>query len=138
MLRIRLIEGNFPDYERLLPSGQPHRAVLNRANLVDAIGRASLVADNHIPVVMKFTSGDGVLLTASRSDVGQESETVEGTYEGEESDLTVAFNHRYLHEGVSALGSDHVELGFDDAFKPCIIRGIGDAAFLYLLMPIRI
>ncbi len=134
---VRLIEGAFPDYRRLLPDTYPNRVTLEKSVLLEALGRASLVAEDHIPVRLKLAEG-GVEVTVTRQDVGGEVEHIDGGYEGEDAEVTIAFNPRYLGDGIGAIGADEVEIHVRDGQKPSVIRGRGDEDFLYLLMPIRI
>jgi len=131
----RVIEATFPNYRALLPESYPNRLVVSREGLLDAIGRASLVAEDHIPVRMNLHDG-GVELTVTRQEVGEESEHLEGRYEGEE--MTIAFNVRYLTDGVAAVNTDEVVLDTIDGLKPGLIAGAGDSGFRYLLMPVRL
>ena len=97
--------------------------------------RAGLVAEEHIPVRLAMKQG-GVELTVTRQDVGGETEMVEADYDGE--DVTIAFNPRYLIDGVSAVDDDEVVIQTVEAFKPGLIHGASSDAFRYLLMPVRL
>ena len=134
-LTVRVIEASFPNYRQLLPDSYPNRLVVSRAGLLEAVGRASLVAEDHIPVRLSLHDG-GVELSVSRQEVGEETEHLEGTYTGD--DMTIAFNTRYLTDGVSAVDTDDVIIDTIDPLKPGLIRGDGDPAFRYLLMPVRL
>lgn len=134
-LVVRVIESTFPNYRQLLPDGYPNRLVVAKEALLDAVGRASLVAEDHIPVRMNLHSG-GVELSVTRQEVGEETEHLSGEYEGEE--MTIAFNTRYLTDGVTVVDSDEVVLETIDPLKPGLITGTGKDAFRYLLMPVRL
>lgn len=134
-LTARLIEGTFPNYRQLLPESYPNRLTIDRDALLDAIDRASLVAEDHIPIRMSLSSG-GVELSVSRQDVGGETEHVEAEYSGEE--MTIAFNSRYLNDGVGAIDTESVVLDVMDPLKPGVLRGEGSDDYLYLLMPVRL
>ena len=136
-LSIRLIEGSFPNYRQLLPERYPNEVVLRKDQLLDAVGRAALVAEDHIPIRLKLTEG-GVHIAVSRRDVGGESELIAGEYQGEAAEVDIAFNSRYLSDGVSALEGDEVRVEVVDSFKPSVIRAKGHDDFLYLLMPVRV
>lgn len=134
-LTVRIIESTFPNYRQLLPDSYPNRLSLDKESLLDAVGRAALVAEDHIPVRLSLHRG-GVELSVSRQEVGEETEHLAGEYEGEE--MTMAFNTRYLTDGVSVVDSDTVILQTSDPLKPGLITGADGSAFRYLLMPVRL
>ncbi len=134
-LTVRLIEGTFPNYRQLLPENYPNRLVVGKEALLEAIDRAALVAEDHIPLRMMMTSG-GVEITVTRQDVGGETEMVEGDYTGE--DLTIAFNPRYLNDGVGAVKDKEIVIETTDSLKPSLIHGAESEGFRYLLMPVRL
>jgi DNA polymerase-3 subunit beta len=134
-LSTRLIEGNFPNYRQLIPSGYPNRLRVARETMLDAVKRVKLVATDNTPVRIT-QSAESVELRAVRQDVGQAVEEIDADYEGEE--LTVAFNPDYLIEGVEAAPGDEVVLETNDAQKPAVLRSTSGRDFLYLLMPVRV
>jgi DNA polymerase-3 subunit beta len=136
-LRLRLIDGNFPKYQSLLPDSYPNQVILDKEELLEALGRVTLVAEDHIPVRLKLTEG-GVEVTVSRQDVGGETEHLSGEYSGSDEEVAIAFNPRYLQDGVSAIVGDKVRIRVIDAFKPGVIDSGDSGEFLYLLMPVRV
>lgn len=134
-LTARLIEGTFPNYRQLLPDSYPNRLVIGRDALLEAIDRASLVAEDHIPVRLLLQEG-GVELSVTRQDVGGETEHVEASYTGDE--MTIAFNSRYLNDGVTAISGDEVVLEVLDPLKPGVLSSVDGEDFVYLLMPVRL
>jgi len=137
VLRLRLIDGNFPKYQSLLPETYANQIVLDKEELLDALGRVTLVAEDHIPVRLKLLEG-GVEVTVSRQDVGGETEHLSGEYSGSDEEVAIAFNPRYLQDGVSAIVGDKVRIRVIDAFKPGVLDAGTDDEFLYLLMPVRV
>jgi DNA polymerase III subunit beta len=137
LLRLRLIDGNFPKYQSLLPDSYPNQVLVEKDVLLDALGRVTLVAEDHIPVRLKLMDG-GVEVTVTRQDVGGESEHLPGDYSGEEEEVAIAFNPRYLQDGVNVIQGDTVRIRVIDAFKPSVIDSGKDDDFLYLLMPVRV
>lgn len=136
-LRLRLIDGNFPKYQSLLPESYPNQVILDRDELLEALGRVTLVAEDHIPVKLKLVDG-GVEVAVSRQDVGAETEHLSGEYSGSDEEVSIAFNPRYLQDGVSALVGDKVRIQVIDSYKPSVIDDGTDGDFLYLLMPVRV
>ena len=76
------------------------------------------------------------ILAVQRQEVGGESEHIDGEYEGDE--ITIAFNPRYLSDGVNAIADEKVHIDVIDALKPGLLRGASSNDFLYLLMPVRL
>jgi DNA polymerase-3 subunit beta len=136
-LRLRLIDGSFPKYQSLLPDVYPNQVVVEKETLIEALGRVSLVAEDHIPVRLKLMEG-GIEVTVTRQDVGAEAEHLDGTYTGTDEEVSIAFNPRYLQDGVSAIPGESVRIRVIDAFKPSVIDQGSDDDFLYLLMPVRV
>jgi DNA polymerase-3 subunit beta len=95
------------------------------------------VAEDHIPVRLKLMEG-GVEVTVSRQDVGGEAEHLSGEFTGSDEEVSIAFNPRYLQDGVSAIVGDSVRLRVIDAFKPGVLDAGDGSDFLYLLMPVRV
>lgn len=141
----RLIEGSFPDFRQLIPSGYERRLEVERADLVEVVRRVSVVGDANTtatPVTLHL-SADTIRVTAGSGEVGQAEESLPGSLDGD--DLQIAFNPRYLTDGLEATGTQRVALEFRDELKPAVIRpalGTEDEApasdFLYLLMPVRL
>jgi DNA polymerase-3 subunit beta len=144
-LTTRLIEGRFPDYRQLIPTSFERRLLVDRGELLEVVRRVAVVGDANTTVtpVTLHLSSDTVQVTAGSGEVGEAEESLSGTLEGEE--LQIAFNPRYLSDGLEAAGSERVVLEFRDELKPAVVRpsgGEGDDGatddFLYLLMPVRL
>ena len=134
-LTVRVIEGSFPNYRQLLPESHPNRLTVPKTGFEEAVARAALVGEDHIPVRLSMQSG-GVELSTSRQDVGGETEMLEGDYQGE--DLSIAFNIRYLNDGISVIDDDEIVIETAEPGKPGLIHGSADTSFRYLLMPVRL
>lgn len=137
MLRLRLIEGAFPKYRSLLPESYPNQIVVRKDDVLEALGRVSLVAEDHIPVRLKLVEG-GVEVSVSRQDVGGETEHIKGSYSGQDEEVAVAFNPRYLADGVGAVEADDVRIRVIDGVRPSVVDGGEGSDFIYLLMPVRV
>jgi DNA polymerase-3 subunit beta len=131
----RLIEGDFPNYRQLVPSGYPNRLTVGKEPLLDAVRRVKLLAREATPIRMALRP-DGLELTAVTHDVGQAREDLDAKYEG--SEMVVAFNPEFLIDGVEATPGDEVLLETLDALKPATLRATEGTDFLYLLMPVRV
>ena len=134
-LTTRLIEGDFPNYQGLIPSNQPNRLTIGREPLLEAVRRVRLMAREATPIRLAMRP-DGLELLAVTQDVGQAHEELEAKYEG--SELTVAFNPEYLIDGLEAATGDEITVETVDALKPAVVRSSDRTDFLYLLMPVRV
>lgn len=140
----RLLDGEFPKVRSLFPSEHLTLARVDRAVLIDAVKRVSLVAERNTAVQLAF--GDGVLtLDAGSGEEAMASESIEAVITGD--DLTTGFNPQFLLDGLTALESQYVELAFTTSSKPVVLSGVDSldassadvaASFKYLLMPRRL
>lgn len=137
MLRLRLIEGSFPKYRSLLLDSYPNQVVVAKEPLLEALGRVSLVAEDHIPVRLKIGQG-GVDITVTRQDVGGENEHLVGEYTGTQDEVNVAFNPRFLADGVAVVDSENVRIQVVDGQKQSVVDGIDSPGFSYVLMPVKV
>jgi DNA polymerase-3 subunit beta len=135
----RLLGGEFPRYQALLPSSVSATAELSTAILTEAVRRVALVAERNTAVRLTFSSGQ-LALEAGAGDEAQADEVMEAGFEGE--DLAIAFNPQYLLDGLAAIDSDTARIAFTEAGKPALLTGKpgpdGSPDYRYLLMPIRL
>lgn len=133
----RLIEGDFPNYQQLIPTGYPNQLAVGRDVLSAAVHRVRLVGQSRdtAPIRLHMTT-DGLELSAIAQDVGEAHESVEAKFDGDE--LIVAFNAQFLIDGIEAAGSSELVLETVDPLKPAVLRNPESTDFLYLLMPVRI
>ena len=132
----RLIEGDFPNYEQLIPSGYPNRLTVSREALLDALDRVQIVGQSRDNAAVRMAmSAEGLELTMSAQDVGNAQEALDAKFEGTE--LTVAFNPLFLRDGVEAVETTEVALETIDPLKPATLHPVDGGEFLYLLMPVR-
>lgn len=132
----RLLDGKFPDYEQLIPTGYPSQLVVGRESMLEALRRVRLlVRDNTTAVRLSITTGT-VELSVSSHEIGHMTEQVDADLEGDEA--TVSFNPAYLVDGIEAIEEDEVEIQITDTSKPSTVRAPGDSEYRYLLMPVRV
>lgn len=133
----RLIEGEFPNYEQLIPSGYPNRLTVARATLEEAVRLMQIVGEGREGTPVRLAMGpDGLELSATSQERADATEAIEAKFEG--TDVTVAFNPQFLLDGLLAVEGEEVVLETLDPLKPATLRGTDHPEFLYLLMPVRI
>jgi DNA polymerase-3 subunit beta len=133
----RLIEGEFPNYEQLIPSGYPNRLTVARATLEEAVRLMQIVGEGREGTPVRLAmNADGLELSATSQERADATEAIEAKFEG--TDVTVAFNPQFLLDGLLAVEGEEVVLETLDPLKPATLRGTDHPEFLYLLMPVRI
>jgi DNA polymerase-3 subunit beta len=132
----RLLSGEYPRYQTLLPNEFSAVAELNAAPFADAVKRVALVAERNTPVRLTFSNGE-VLLEAGTGDEAQATEAIEATFDGDE--MQIAFNPQYLLDGIGAIDSDIARISFTTPTRPAVVTGKREATsdYRYVLMPIR-
>jgi len=136
VLSSKLVEGQFPNYEQVLPRAHPRRLVVDRELLIAAIRRVSVVADDRTRPV-RLTAGPGTLrLTASSQELGEAEEALAAEFAGDE--LTIGFNARYLLEALGPLESERVVVELKDPLSPGVVKSAADDEALCVIMPMRI
>lgn len=134
VIATRFIEGEFPNYRRLLPEGYPNALTVDRESLLETVKRVGLLAQNNLPVKLRL-AGE-LEISAHTPDVGEGQEVVDAEYQGEP--FVIAFNPQFLHEGASAIRTERVVLEAGDGLKPALLKGEDETSFTYLLMPVRL
>lgn len=136
----RLLGGEFPRYQTLLPRSVEAAAELPVGLLAESVRRVALVAERNTPVRLTFSAGQ-LVLEAGAGDQAQAEEVLEAEFSGSE-ELSIAFNPQYLLDGLTAIDSDTVRIAFTERGKPALLTGKrgmdGAPEFRYLLMPIRL
>ncbi len=131
-----LLEGQFFHYQDILRDDHETMVKVDRRSLIQSLERASLLAREEKANLVKFTVADNVLEIKSNSEIGHVEEKLMVDKKGD--DLTIAFNSRYMIEGMRNIDTDVVTLGFADSINPCIIRGEDEESYLYLVLPVRL
>jgi len=132
----RLIEGQFPNYQRLLQSETKWRVVVSRPDLLAAIKRAAIVARTEASKLI-FRTGEGTLfITAESADLGKAHEELAANIEGEE--VEIGFNAEYLTDVLAVMESDNVLWELTGPLSPGMIKGSSDPDYLYVVMPMQL
>jgi len=136
-LFMRLIDGDFPDYTKVIPTGNPNIAKLDHDELLQALRRVSILSsERYKGIKMEFTDGR-VSISANNPDLGEAVEEIEADYKGK--GLSIGFNARYLIDVLAVLtGDGEIDIELKDELSPSIIRKSGVEGYLYVLMPMRL
>ncbi|CAN5632083.1 DNA polymerase III subunit beta [soil metagenome] len=133
----RLIDGQFPNYQQVLPTSHATRAVADRDELLKAVRLSALIASSAANVVKLSLSSDGpgTITIAAAADVGDATGEVEAAVEGEA--VQIAFNARYLQEALQNVDAEQLALEFSGPLSPGVLRPTADEHYVHVIMPVR-
>jgi DNA polymerase-3 subunit beta len=132
----KLIDGRFPDYERVIPQGHPRMITFERTALLSALQRAAILTNDKFRGV-RLVLGDGLLkILSTNSEQEEAQEELEVDYH--QAPLDIGFNVTYLLDVLNNLGSEQVEWRFNDSNSSTLITVPGNDTFKYVVMPMRI
>lgn len=130
----RLIEGNYPDYRKLIPNKFETVARLQRADLANITKVSALFARESAGSVTIKAEGKNVSITAVASQLGENTASAEAEITGGGE---VTLNSRYLIDGLSAFSTENIEFCFNGKLEPCILKSPEDPKYTHLIMPLR-
>jgi len=134
-LTSKLIDGTYPDYERVIPTDNDKVLELGVKDLASAVDRVSVVAERTRAIKM-LTAKNHVTITTSSPDLGSAQEEVEAKYDSEA--LEIGYNFRYLLDILAEVKGDSVRISFADGSSPSVIHDTSDSSAIYVLMPMRV
>jgi DNA polymerase-3 subunit beta len=136
VLTSKLIDGTFPDYQRVIPSGNDKDMKVNCKLFSDAVDRVSAISSEKSRAIKLVLSSGLLALSASSPEHGSAEEEIEVTYEGDS--VEIGFNSAYLLDITRQIEGDTALVSLADGNSPTILREMDDASALYVIMPMRV
>ena len=130
-----LIDGQFPNYSRVIPDNQDYEFQVNREKLIDALKRVSLLADYKSKRVFLSVSGDKMTLKSDESEIGAAEENINCRYEGPEA--VFALNHAYLSDPLKVIEEDEISMKFTETNKAITLVSVPEASYFHIVMPMQ-
>ena len=136
-LFMRLIDGDFPDYTKVIPQGNQNIAHVEHEELLQALRRVSILSSERYKGIKMDFKQDRLAISAHNPDLGEAVEEVEIDYNGKP--LSIGFNARYLIDVLHVLGNEgEVQIELKDELSPSVVKKSGSDGYLYVLMPMRL
>ena len=132
----RLLEGQFLNYRDIIREDHDTKIKVNRKELQDSLERASLLAKEEKANLVKLNLFEDKLTIKSNSEIGNVHEEMTVELEGE--DVDIAFNSKYILDGIKAMDEEEIELFFMGSLNPCIIKPAEEDNYTYLVLPVRL
>ncbi|MHA1539274.1 MAG: DNA polymerase III subunit beta [Alphaproteobacteria bacterium] len=136
VLTSKLIDGTFPDYNRVIPAGNDKTLDVNCESFSTAVDRVAILSTEKAKAVKVLLNSGKIIVSASSPDAGSAEEELEASYDNEE--LSIGFNAGYLLDIAGQIEGDDLHLSFADSASPVILTELKDDKALYVLMPMRV
>lgn len=133
---MRLIDGQFPEYQRVIPREGEKQVMVKRSQFFDALKRISLLSADKSSAVKLSLSENLLRITANNPELGEAKDDLEVAYRG--PSLTIGFNARYILDVLGALETDEVTLELGDEHSPGVLHAPGDKSYTAVVMPMRV
>jgi DNA polymerase III subunit beta len=133
----KLIEGQFPDYQQVIPNKTQTECVLEKEEFVRGVKAVALFSKNDVnDIKIGFSNNKKrVTISSSSGQVGQSTVEIGNAVSGEENEIFL--NYRYLIDGLNNIAGENIKLALVDKNSPCILRDDGDQNYIYIIMPIK-
>ena len=130
-----LIEGQFPNYRRVIPESQTQSFTVNRLEMLDALRRVSLLVEQKSHRIYLGLSPGIASIYSEENDIGNAREEIPCKYDGEE--LSIALNYRYLEDPFKVMSVDEISILFNDPNKTITIMPVPEKDFFHIVMPMQ-
>jgi DNA polymerase III subunit beta len=135
-LSSRLIEGQFPSWEKIIPQKFETRAVLEKVDVIKAVKLSSVFARSDANIVKIETTENSLKFRSEAKELGTQETSVDAQVEG--GKINIAFNSKFLQDAVNACSSSQIVIEFSGNLSPALIKPMGEEGLEYIVMPIRL
>lgn len=135
-LTSKLIDGRFPDYDKVIPKPEGNKLVTSREPLRHSLQRAAILSNEKYRGIRLDLGSKSLRIQANNPDQEEAQDELEVDYSGTE--MEIGFNVNYLLDALAAVDAEDVELGFIDSNSSCVIRGPDSEKSTYVVMPMRL
>ncbi|MGM0564843.1 MAG: DNA polymerase III subunit beta [Pseudomonadota bacterium] len=132
----KLIDGRFPDYQRVMPANCDKVVSVDKLELKQALTRTSVLSNEKYKGVRLMVSGNALTIMTNNPDQEEAEEQLEVQYQGE--DMEIGFNVNYMLDVLNNLSEDVVTIALKDANSSCLVEEVGEQTAKYVIMPMRL
>lgn len=136
MLTSKVIDGSFPDYARVIPTGNSLKLEIDPERFASAVDRVSTVASERTRAVKLSLDADRLVLSVNSPETGSATEELEASYASDP--LEIGFNSRFLLDIAGQIDGDSAVMLFSDPGSPTLVREADDASAIFVVMPLRV
>ncbi|MFA7659463.1 MAG: DNA polymerase III subunit beta [Candidatus Gastranaerophilaceae bacterium] len=137
MVISRLMEGQYPKYNQLIPQDSPKIAVVNISQLISSLERVAIMVNERTSIVKFEFKDNKLVLTADTPDSGASEDEIDVDYSYEE-ELKIAFNYRYVLDSLKNMETTEVKIGLNTTLSATVLKPNNDEDYVCLIMPVQI
>ncbi len=135
-LTSRIVDGNFPDYKQIIPKNSNTEAVVLKQDFISSLKISNIFSDKFNQITLKVNPTEKFFeIESNNIDIGENTTLLSGALSGE--NVSANFNYKYILDCFQSITSDSINLQLNGKNKPMIIKPVGDASFMYLVMPMN-
>jgi len=138
VLSSRVIEGSFPDFERIIPKDHKVEVNVDREEFVQAVKLASVFARESANIIKLKISKNAVVVSAESQKTGVQKTTLDAKVDGQGEKLEIAYNYRFLEDFLAGVEGEEVVMNFTNTASPGVFLDPADPGYLHLIMPVRL
>ena len=136
LINIRLLEGEFPDYNKVIPTDNNKKIIVEKETMLSSLKRVSILSSDKIKGVKFNFANNRLTLSSSSPEIGDATEDIDAQYKGE--DIEIAFNARYVIDCLESVDEENVMIKLKDPLSPGIICSAQNGDYTYIIMPMRL
>lgn len=130
-----LIDGQFPNYQRVIPDSQDHSFEVEKSDLIEAIKRVSLLVEQKSRRIFLQIMPGSLAISAENSDIGEAKEEIPCQYSSDE--VSLALNCRYLEEPLKVMDSQRVKVEFTEGMHAIVLKSEPESDYFHVIMPMQ-
>jgi len=132
----RLMEGQYPKYNQLIPADSSKEAIVNISQLISSLERVAIMVNERTSIVKFEFKENKLILTADTPDAGNSEDEIDAQYEGEE--LKIAFNYKYVLDSLKNMETSEVKIGLNTSLSATVLKPNNEEDYVCLIMPVQI
>lgn len=132
----QLLEGEFVNYERIIPRESVCEVKINSEQLEQTLDRVSIISRNVQANLIKIEIAENIMKIEANADIGNINEKVPCSMQGK--DMRLALNSKFLADCLKSIDTEYIKINFTSSIHPCVITPISGDEFLYLILPVRL
>jgi len=138
VLTSRLLEGEYPDFEKIIPKNSAIKVLVDKEEFGRAVKLASIFAKESANIIKIKILKDSLNVSAESSAAGSQETKVDAKVEGQEKDFEIAFNYRFVEDFIHSVVGEEIKMEFSTVSAPGVFTDTTDSTYLHLIMPVKI